>query len=128
MKLASLLIPAYLPRAYASATPAPYQSSTIDAFERELVKISPFVIRNPNATRLLGDEMARFVHQQIVMRYDIMVDPESTSLGDAVVLALSTFKLEKVAVVFANADAEELALGDAEELQSGLHPWNGEQS
>lgn len=125
MKLASLLVPTYMPRAYVGATPVAYQSGTVDAFERSLVKLCPaFTIRYGNATRLLHDPENRFVGMQIVTRYDVMVDPASPQLGDVVTLALTSFKLEKLTVVFDDAETADLALGDAGELKDGYHPWN----
>lgn len=123
MKFASLLIPVYLPRAYPSATPAPYQSSTVDGFEREMVALSGYLTRHGNTTRLLADPHGRFVSQQIVTRYDLMVDPASTELGDAILLALRTFALDKVAVNFCG-DMREITMGEANELRDGIHLWN----
>lgn len=124
MKLASLLVPAYLPRAYVGATPTPYQSGTVDKFERDLAAMSPFVIRNGQSCRLTPDPAARFVNQQIVTRYDLLVDPETTTLADAIGLTLKSFGLDKVTVIFDDADAEDFNTDRLEELTSGLHPWS----
>lgn len=123
MKIASLLVPAYLPRSYIGATPTPYQSGTVDNFERELAALSPFVVRQPNATRLLTDPAGRFVAQQIVTQYDLLFDPETTNLGEAIMLALKSFTLDTITVV-CDGDAEPFKKDDAENIAAGLHAWN----
>lgn len=125
MKYLSMMIPAYLPRAYVGATPTPYMSNTVDNFERELVKLTGYLIRHGNTTRLIPDPAGRFVSQQIVTRYDLMIDHTDKAMGDAIVLALKTFGLEKVAVIFSDSDVAEVAMPEALEIQSCLHPWNG---
>jgi len=127
MKLASLLVPAYLPRAYVGATPTPYQSGTVDAFERALVKLCPaLTVRHHNSTRLHHDPEGRFVAQQIVTRYDVQIDPTTTQLGDVIDLALATFKIDKIEVIYDDAQAATLTADDAAALKDGLHDWNGE--
>lgn len=123
MKFMSLLIPVYLPRAYPSATPAPYQSSTVDSFERELSKLSGFLVRHGNTTRLSPDVQGRFVHQQIVVRYDLMIDPTEKTMGDAIVLALKSFGVGSIAVIFADKEVSEITILEALEIQAMLHPW-----
>lgn len=124
MRIASLLIPAYMPPAYAGATPTPYQSSTVDNFERDLVKLSPLVVRHGNATTLRPDLHGRFVHQGIHTRYDVALQDDKKTdgyvLGDAVLLALKAFKLESITVI-CNGEADEINVGAVEELQAGLH-------
>jgi hypothetical protein len=122
MKLATLLIPAYLPRAYVGATPTPYQSGTVDKFEREIVLMSPLVVRHANAVRIMPDRVGRFAHQQVVTEYDFMWEANADSLGKAIALALKSFGLEKVLVVCAG-EVEEIDLAGAAELETGLHPW-----
>lgn len=124
MKYLSMMIPAYLPRPYAGATPTPYMSNTVDGFERELVKLTGYLIRHGNTTRLVPDPHGRFVGQQIVTRYDLMIDNTDTKMGDAIVLALKSFGLEKVAVIYSDSDVAEVAMPEALEIQAGLHHWN----
>lgn len=123
MKIASLLVPAYLPRAYAGATPTPYQSGTMDKFEKALVDLSPLVIRNHNGTRLHPDTAGRFVHQEVVTQYDLLVDPETTTLAEAIDLALRVFTLENITVIF-DGDAAPCTKEDADALSAGVHAWS----
>lgn len=123
MKIVSLLVPACLPAPYVGATPTPYQSGTVDRFERELAKMSPLVIRHANSTRLHEDAAGRFAHVQIVTRYDLLVDPAHETAGNAVALALKTFGLDKLAVILGD-DAEDMDAGAAADLAAGLHIWN----
>lgn len=122
MKLVTLLIPAYLPRAYDGATPVPYQSGTVDQFEIQLAKIAPGFIRQPNATRVT--ESPRWAIPQIVTPYQFVANPEATPLGDMIALALSAFKLDKVTVMVVEAESEEFTAETAADLQSGIHLWN----
>jgi hypothetical protein len=122
MKLATLLVPAYLPRSHPGATPTPYQSSTVDTFERGLVALSPLVIRRPNAVRITADPHGRFVHQQIVTEYEMMWDPATVELSKAVDMALKAFALSEV-VVLCDGDAEPISANGVTELAEGLHPW-----
>lgn len=122
MKLATLLIPAYLPRAYVGATPAPYQSGTVDAFEKGLAALSPLVVRHANVVRLKSDPAGRFVNQEIVTEYDLMWDAATDSLGQAIALSLKSFNLNDVTVI-CHGDAQPFTAADAEEIKSGLHPW-----
>lgn len=122
MKLVTLLVPAYQPRPYEGATPTPYQSGTVDAFENALVLLSPLVVRQPNGVRLYPDG-GRWVKQEIVTPYQLLVEPEDTVLGDVILLVLKTFKLGSVTVVNGD-DAEPFTTTEAEELQAGLHAWN----
>ena len=126
MKLATLLLPAYLPRAYPGATPTPYQSGTVDKFERELVALSPLIVRHSNSVRLSRDIAGRFAHSEIVTAYDFMWDQETDSLGLAIVLALKSFGLPAITVAF-QGEAEEFSLESVEHLMGGLHPWNEEE-
>ena len=91
MKLATILVPAYLPRPYVGATPVPYQSGTVDKFERLLAAMSPLVVRHASSTRIRPDTAGRFAHQEISVAYDLMVDPETTTLAKAVDLTLKSF-------------------------------------
>ncbi len=124
MKIASLLIPTYLPRPYPGATPASYQSSIVDNFEKALVALSPYVTRHPAAHRLHPDVQGRFVHQEAFTRYDVMVDPGDSSLGDAVLLALKSFNLAKIGVLFDDTEVADVDAASAEQMQQGLDPWN----
>lgn len=126
MKLAVLLVPAYLPPSHPGATPTPYQSGLVDKFEMGLAKLSPVVIRGHNVTRLIPDEGGRWLTQQIVTPYRLIVSPAETALGDAIALTLKSFNIPKVTVLFVDADGEDFALGDADALANGLHPWNEE--
>lgn len=126
MKIATLFIPAYLPRAYAGATPTPYQSGTVDKFERQLADLSPVVIRQPNATRLLPDTSGRFAHPEIVTPYQVVVSPDEPALGDAIILALKTFGLESFTVTLSDIEGAPVSTADAEALAAGIHPWNEE--
>lgn len=123
MKIAVLLVPAYQPRPYAGATPVPYQSGTVDKFERVLAGMSPLVIRHASATRLHPDPAGRFAHPEIVTAYDILHDPETTALGEAIDLALKSFNLEAITIV-QNGDAEPFSKADVLSMMDGLHPWN----
>ena len=124
MKLITLLVPAYQPRPYEGATPVPYQSGTVDKFEKQLAEISPVVIRHHNATRLLPDQSGRFAHPQIVTPYQIVAAPEEDAAGKAIALALSVFKLERVTVLSTEVLGDDFDIAAADELSGGVHPWN----
>lgn len=122
MKLATLLVPAYLPRSYDGATPAPYQSGTVDQFEKALAGIAPGFIRHPNVTRVT--ESPRWAVPQIVTPYQFMIDPGKTTLGDAIALALGAFKLDTVNVTVVEAESENFTSTMALDLQLGIHLWD----
>jgi hypothetical protein len=124
MKLASLLIPTYQPRSYAGQTPAPYPMATVDKFEKELVGLSPYIVRYPQFHRLHPDTAGRFVHSQVLTRYDIMVEPEQDTLGAAIKLALTAFGGEKICVLFHETDVADIDMAEAEQIFEGLHTWN----
>lgn len=124
MKLATLLIPAYLPRSYDGATPAPYQSGTVDQFEKGLAAIAPGFVRHPNATRVT--ESPRWAIPWIVTPYQFMIDPEKTTLGDAIALALKAFKLDKINVTVVEAESEDFTADMAADLQTGIYLWGAD--
>lgn len=124
MKLATLLVPAYLPPSHPGATPTPYQSGVVDKFEKLLVELAPVLTRDGNTNRLTRDAAGRWVTVQIVTPYRFIFAPDETTLGDAIALTLKTFNIPSVTVIVVDADGAELTLSEAEELQSGIHPWN----
>lgn len=123
MSILSVLVPAYTPRAYAGATPTPYQSGVVDKFERQLAALSPHVVRHHNSTRLLPDVSGRFAHQEILTRYDVLVDPEEKTMGEVIELTLKSFNLENVTALY-RGDAQPLTVEDAVTMLDGLHDWN----
>lgn len=122
MKFVSLLIPHCLPPAFQGATPFPFQSGTVDRFERELAALSPLVLRH-TASRLRPDLAGRFVHTEHVTRYELLIDPETDVLGQAVALALKSFAPIDSITVILDGDAEPFNAASAEDWVSGMHPW-----
>lgn len=122
MKIATILVPAFLPRPYPGATPAPYLSGTVDKFERALACMSPLVVRH-TCTRLLPDPAGRFAHPEIASAYDVMFDPETQTIAEVIDLTLKSFGLESVTVI-CDGDAEPFNKASVDELMNGLHPWN----
>ena len=98
MKIVTLCIPAHLPRPHAGATPVPYTSGLIDKLELALVKLSPTVIRGPNAVRLVEDKNDRFVGQHIVTPYTFAASGDMEVL-DACSLVLKTLALKTLLVL-----------------------------
>ena len=96
MKIITLLIPAYLPRAHPGATPTPFPSSLIDKLEFELVKLSRTILRGPNAVKLT--ENVRFVGQEIVTPYTFAASGDMDVLN-AVSLVLKTLSLKTLLIL-----------------------------
>ena len=105
MKIATLCIPANLPRPHAGATPVPYTSGTMDKLELALVKIAPTVLRGPNMVRLLDDAGNRFVGQQIIVPFTIAALGD-LQLIDAVALVLKTLGLKTMLVLTEDGPVE----------------------
>lgn len=123
MKLAYILVPAYMPVPYVGATPTPYQSGTVDKYERQLAALSPFVVRHPGSARLRPDSAGRFVHQELTTSYEVLFDPETQTLAEVIDLTLKSFNLETVTVTM-GGDAEPFSKVETLALMDGLHPWN----
>lgn len=71
-----IFVPLYMPVPYAGATPAPYLSSKVDAYERKLVALSPVVARS-EAMVLLPALDGRFVDQRPVRAYSVFGDVDA---------------------------------------------------
>ena len=98
MKIATLCVPANLPRPHVGATPVPYTSGKMDALELALVKVAPTVLRGANSVRLLEDPGNRFVGQQIIVPYTLAHSGD-LQLIDAVAVAIKTLGLKTLLVL-----------------------------
>jgi len=101
----------------------PYQSGTVDKFERLLAAMSPLVVRHAASTRLLPDAAGRFAHQEITTAYELMVAPDCATLAEAIDLTLKSFKLESVTVLM-DGYAELFTDAEVLSMMDGLHPWS----
>lgn len=107
----TLLLPVYMPVAYSGATPQPYQSSIVDGFERKLVSISTFVMRQ-EAMRLLPSVDGRFVSQQLVKAYSF-----SGKMEDVLTLAIKTFSLKSASFLDDDGFAYSVILDELGEVE-----------
>lgn len=123
MRLLSLLVPAHMPAPYPGATPTPYGSQKVDAWEREIAQLSPLVIRNAQTARLTPALDGRFVSAQTVTLYDFELpdgDAALTNAADIIASALKAFNLEKITVIFDGCDAADFDAGALENMRAGI--------
>ena len=105
MKIATLCIPANLPRPHAGATPVPYTSGKIDALELALAKVAPIVLRGANVVRLTDDPNGRFVGQQIIVPYTLAASGD-LQLIEAISIAFNTLGLKTLMVLTEDGPVE----------------------
>jgi hypothetical protein len=105
MKIATLCVPANLPRPHAGATPVPYTSGKIDALEIALTEIVPTVLRGANVVRLIADPGSRFVGQQIIVPYTLAHEGD-LQLFDAVSIAVKSLGLKTLMVLTEDGPVE----------------------
>lgn len=124
MRIAKLLIPLHLPVGYYGQTPTPHGSYKFDRYEKSLAMLTPLVLKDSTVQRLHGDVVAnRFVTQEMLVTYDIAVDPDKITLGEIVAKTLKDFSLEKLLVLM-DGDLEEFDADKAAEYLEGVHRWS----
>lgn len=127
IKIASLLVPAYIKPVHEGQTPEVYASRVTEKWETELVARVNGVVKHKPTERLAANPLKGGIARMVVVRYDFEVDTTEPALAEVIALALSTFGVKLLTVYLSDTQAEEFDAEAAEELSIGAHDWSDVQ-
>lgn len=124
IKIASLLIPAYIKPVHQGQTPEVYSSRVVEKWEKELTARVNGVVKHKPTEQLFSNQAHGGIERKVVVRYDFEVDTNEPALAEVIALSLSIFNVKLVTVYLDDAQAEDFDADAAESLSIGAHDWS----